>query len=84
MIDMVKENEYHTVMERLNDPANASFKNQLPLTPNGFDIAWHLHRVEKYLAECEHAESPTKELLELDFAVSLREITKLMDEQGWK
>lgn len=81
---MVKEKEYRAVMARLDAPENASFKSKLPLTPNGFDITWHLHRVEKYVAECETAEPTAKELMELDFAVSLREITKLMDEQGWK
>lgn len=81
---MVKEAEYKAVKARLNAPENASFKSKLPLTPNGLDITWHLHRIEKYVAECETAEMPAKELMELDFGVSLREIVRLMDEQGWK
>lgn len=81
---MIRKEEYNALISRLNDPQNAEQKNALPLTPNGYDLVFHLNRINDYIKHCNQADTVRAQLLELDYTVSLRKAKELMDQQGWK
>ena len=81
---MIRKREYDALMARLNAPENSELKNRLSSVPNGHDLAFHLKRIRAYVEYQEQNTNTPKELLELDYIVSLRDANELMDKQGWK
>lgn len=81
---MIRKREYDALMARLNAPENSELKNRLSSVPNGHDLAFHLKRIRDYVEYQEQNTNTPKELLELDYIVSLRDANELMDKQGWK
>ena len=76
---MIKENEYKAFMARLNAPENAKLRASMD-----DKLAFHLKRIEDYVEYQGQTANAQKELMELDYIVSMREANKRMDEQGWK
>lgn len=81
---MIRKREYDALIARLNAPKNSELKNRLSSVPNGHDLAFHLKRIRDYVEYQEQNTNTPKELLELDYIVSLRDANELMDKQGWK
>lgn len=81
---MIRKREYDALMARLNAPENSELKNKLSSVPTGHDLAFHLKRIRDYVEYQEQNTNAPKELLELDYIVSLRDANELMDNQGWK
>lgn len=81
---MIKEKEYNAMIERLNNPQNAELKNKALQTSHGFDLAFHIKRINAYVHCGKIPNCITRKLLELDYSVSLNAVKKLMDDQGWK
>ena len=46
-------------------------------------LQWHLNRARELFKPMEKSDEYKKSLMENDFDVSIREIQKLLDEQGW-
>lgn len=80
---MIRKEEFNTLMSRLNDPRNAERKKALSLKPNGYDLVFHLNRINDYIKYSDQADPVKKQLLESDYTVSLRKAKELMDRQGW-
>ena len=76
---MKQENEYNAFMARLNAPENTELRASMD-----DKLAFHLKRIRDYVNYQEQNTNAPKELMELDYIVSLREANKRMDEQGWK
>jgi hypothetical protein len=81
---MIRKSEYDALMARLNAPENSKLRSKLSLFPNGHDLSFHLKRIRDYVEYQGQSTNATKELLELDYTVSLRKANELMDKQGWK
>lgn len=81
---MVRKQKYDALMARLDAPENAGLKDRLSPIPNGYDLAFHLKRIRDYVEYQEKNITTPKELLELDYTVSLRDANELMNKQGWK
>lgn len=71
-------------MARLNAPENSVLRNKLSLIPDGDNLSFHLKRIRDYVEYRELSTNAPKELLKLDYIVSLRKANELMDKQGWK
>ena len=81
---MIRKEEYKALMARLDNPENSGLREKLSPVPAGHNLAFHLKRIKDYVEYWEENDSITRELLEQDYTVSLRNANKLMDEQGWK
>ena len=81
---MTREKEYNALIERLNNPQNAELRNRLAQTSHGFDLEFHIKRINTYVQYEKSSNCAERDLLELDYSVSLTVIKKMMDEQGWK
>ena len=81
---MIRKEEYKALMARLDNPENSELKEKLSSVPAGHNLAFHLKRIKDYAEYWEQDTNAPKELLELDYIVSLRNANDLMDEQGWK
>ena len=81
---MIKEKEYQELKARLDNPQSAELRQKMSPNPNGHDLCFHLKRIDEYVYCDITTSDTTKELLELDYSISLREAKKIMDNQGWK
>ena len=80
---MIREEEYAKLTSRLHDPKNAEREKASSLKPNGHDLVFHLNRINDYIKCSNQADPIKKQLLEMDYIVSLRKAKELMDQQGW-
>ena len=80
---MIREKEYNALIERLNNPQNADLRKSLPQTSHEFDLEFHIKRINAYIQYEQSSKPAERDLLELDYSVSLTTIKKMMDEQGW-
>ena len=80
---MTREKEYNALIERLNNPQNADLRKSLPQASHKFDLEFHLKRIDAYVQCAKSSNCAARDLLELDYSVSLTTIKKMMDEQGW-
>lgn len=82
---MILEKEYNDLIRRLNLPENAKKKNSLSFQPNGYDLVFHLKRIDTYVKAASSNENNINlNLMELDYMVSLRYAKEIMDEQSWQ
>lgn len=81
---MVLKEEYAALIKRLEAPENSKLKEELPLKPDGYDLTFHIKRINDYVNSTHESNPITVKLLELDYMVSLRKAKEIMDAQGWK
>lgn len=78
---MLNQEEYNAFKARLESVENSEFRRKYN---DNCKLEFHIRRIEDYV-KYHNAPNPPAliELMELDYSVSLREVMKLMDKQGW-
>ena len=79
---MTKQETYNLITDRLRKPENA-LRFAEAEKETGMGILWHLNRAKDMLVKISQPNDPLKSLYEDSFSVSIRNIRKMMDEQGW-
>ena len=79
---MTRQEAYEHVLHRLQKPENVQ-KRLDAERELGIGIRWHLNRAKEMLTIIPEAEEPQKTLYKDTFSVSIREVQRMMDEQGW-
>ena len=80
--NMTKQEAYNLIIERLQKPENA-LRLAEAKKETGLGILWHLNRARDMLGKISQPNDPLQSLYEDSFVVSVRDIRKMMDEQGW-
>ena len=80
--DMTKQEAYNLILDRLQKSENAQRPAEAA-KEKGLGILWHLERAKDMLRKIPEASEPLRTLYEDTLSVSIRDILKMMDEQGW-
>ena len=78
---MTNQEKYDALIKRYNAPENSEVRQKFLSKADETSLTFRLKRITTYM-DC--TDNAKKEQLELDYAVSLNDAKKLMDEQGWK
>lgn len=79
---MTRRNALDEIIKMVENPKNRSRYLEAE-HEQGLGVLWHLERAKESLKVIEEAKIKPIEVYESDFAVSIKAIKKLMDEQGW-
>ena len=79
---MTREEAYEQLLHRFQQPNNMDKRIEAE-KEMGIGICWHLNRAKEMLAKIPEAEEPIKTLYKDTFNVSIRDVQRMMDEQGW-
>ena len=80
---MTRKELFEEVVSRMEKPENKQRLEAQENNKNELSLQWHLNRARELLKPMEKSDEYKKSLMENDFDVSIREIQKLLDEQGW-
>lgn len=78
---MLNQEEYNAFKARLESVENSEFRREYT---DDRKLEFHIKRIEDYVKYHNDPNPPALiDLMELDYSVSLCEVMKLMDKQGW-
>ena len=79
---MTRKELFEEVVSRMEKPENKQRLEAQENNKNELSLQWHLNRARELFKPMEKSDEYKKSLMENDFDVSIREIQKLLDEQG--
>lgn len=80
---MTREEKFDAIVERIKKPEN--YEKYQTLLNGESKLYWHCKRAEDSLEALSNESSNAHDsLLESDFDVSIQEIKRIMDTEGWK
>ena len=80
---MTRKELFEEVVSRMEKAENKQRLEAQENNKNELSLQWHLNRARELFKPMEKSDEYKKSLMENDFDVSIREIQKLLDEQGW-
>ena len=79
---MTRQEAYNQLLHRFQAPENTSKRIEAE-KDTGLGIVWHLKRAKTMLESIPTATGNEKVIFENTFAVSIRDVRRMMDDQGW-